>query len=156
LLMRRVWRIVKRGRAAGAFDGEGARRTGGRWNSPGTRVVYTAEHASLAALEMLAHLQRSSVLLSYALIPCDVPDEMVAPLDRASLPRAWRASPAPAALQRLGDEWAASMRSVALEVPSAIVEVENNVLLNPAHPDFAKIVIGDAMGFAYDVRLVEK
>ena len=152
--MRRVWRIVKRTRAAGAFDGEGARRAGGRWNSPGTRVVYTAEHASLAALEMLAHLQRSSVLLSYALIPCEIPDDLIETLDRKALPRPWRASPAPAALQRLGDEWAASMRSVALEVPSAIVDVENNVLLNPAHPDFAKVVIGEAIGFAYDVRLV--
>ncbi len=152
--MRRVWRIVKRSRAIGAFDGEGARRTGGRWNAPGTRVVYTAEHASLAALEMLAHLQRSSVLLSYALIPCDVPEELVERVDRKQLPRTWRASPAPAALQRLGDAWAASMRSVALEVPSAIVEVENNVLLNPAHPGFARVEIGEPLAFAYDLRLV--
>lgn len=152
--MRRLWRIVKRSRTAGAFDGEGARRTGGRWNSPGTRVVYTAEHASLAALELLAHLQRSSVLMSYALIPCAIPEELLETLDRKVLPRPWRSSPAPSDLQRLGDAWAASMRSVALEVPSAIVEVESNVLLNPAHADFARIEIGEPMPFAYDLRLV--
>lgn len=152
--MKRLWRIVKRTRTAGAFDGEGARRTGGRWNSPGTRVVYTAEHASLAALELLAHLQRSSVLMSYALIPCEIPDELVERVDRKQLPRTWRSSPAPAALQRLGDAWAASRRSVALEVPSAIVEVERNVLLNPAHPDFARVAVGEPIAFAYDLRLV--
>ncbi len=152
--MRRVWRIVKRNRAAGAFDGEGARRTGGRWNAPGTRVVYTAEHASLAALELLAHLQRSSVLLSYVLIPCEIPEELVEPLDRNLLPRAWRSSPAPAELQRIGDAWSGAMRSVALEVPSAIVDVESNVLLNPRHPDFARVAIGEPMPFAYDIRLV--
>ncbi|HEY0592711.1 MAG TPA: RES domain-containing protein [Thermoanaerobaculia bacterium] len=152
--MRRVWRIVKRSRAAGAFDGEGARRTGGRWNSPGTRVVYTAEHASLAALELLAHLQRSSVLLSYALIPCDIPEDAIERLDGKELPRTWRSSPAPADLQRLGDAWAASMRSAALEVPSAIIDVESNVLLNPSHADFARVEIGEPIAFAYDLRLV--
>ncbi|HVR44797.1 MAG TPA: RES domain-containing protein [Thermoanaerobaculia bacterium] len=151
--MRRAWRIVKRVRAAGAFDGEGARRTGGRWNSPGTRVVYTAEHASLAALELLAHLQRSSVLLSWVLIACEIPEEAIETLDRKHLPRGWRSSPAPSGLRRIGDDWARSRRSLALEVPSAILEIENNLLLNPAHPRFDELRLGEPLAFAYDPRL---
>ncbi|MGH9459477.1 MAG: RES family NAD+ phosphorylase [Thermoanaerobaculia bacterium] len=152
-MSRRVWRMVKRMRAAGAFDGEGAQRTGGRWNSPGTPVVYTAEHISLAALELLVHLERAAVLDSYVVLPCDLPDSSVETLDRRLLPRHWRTSPAPAELQRLGDAWARARRSVALEVPSAVVELEHNVLLNPQHPDFAKVQFGDAFSFAFDPRL---
>ena len=51
-----AWRIVRARFADSAFDGEGARRYGGRWNSRGTRMVYTAGSQALAALEMLVHL----------------------------------------------------------------------------------------------------
>src|SRR5262245_29579658 len=65
-----AWRIVKARHAANAFDGEGARLEGGRWNSPGTPTVYTSQSAALAALELLVHLGRGSILSAYTLIPC--------------------------------------------------------------------------------------
>src|ERR1700736_5127134 len=70
-LVLRAWRIVKARHAATAFDGEGARLLGGRWNSPGTRMIYTSATGALAALEMLGHLNRAITLHADALISCD-------------------------------------------------------------------------------------
>ena len=94
-----AWRIVKARNAANAFDGEGARVEGGRWNSPGTPVVYTSQSAALAALELLVHLGRSSILAAYVLIPCTFDDALVSRLDRKRLQKNWRSYPALPQLQ---------------------------------------------------------
>jgi RES domain-containing protein len=148
------WRIVKSRYASTAFDGEGARLYGGRWNSPGTRMVYTSSTISLAVLEVLVHLQEASLLSSYSLISADFDDALVERLERSRLPDGWRTYPAPSDLQRIGDDWVRSQRSVALEVPSVIVVRESNYLLNPAHPDFSSVVIGEPEPFTFDVRLL--
>jgi RES domain-containing protein len=150
-----AWRIVKARYAANAFDGEGARQHGGRWTSPGLPVVYVAESAALAALELLVHLGRGSALDAYVLIACSFSDDLVSTLDPARLPATWRSFPAPADLQLLGDEWIARKASAVLKVPSAIVETEANYLLNPLHPDFTAIVQADPRPFRFDVRLVQ-
>jgi RES domain-containing protein len=150
-----AWRIVKARYRASAFDGEGARRNGGRWSSPGLPVVYVAESAALAALELLVHLGRGSALQAYVLIACSFSEEVVSRLDRARLPATWRSYPAPAQLQFLGDEWFNRKTSAVLEVPSAIIETESNYLVNPLHPDFTSMVVSKPQPFRFDVRLVQ-
>jgi len=150
--MQRTWRIVKSSRSATAFDGEGARLFGGRWNSPGTAMVYTAGSQSLAVLELLV-LQASRLLTSFCAIPVDFDPALTQAVDPAQLPTDWRQSPAPAALQRIGDQWAAEIRSVVLQVPCAIVPDEANFLLNPHHPDFSRVNIGPPTSFRLDPRL---
>lgn len=154
--MPRGWRIAKARYSATAFDGEGASESGGRWNSPGVRVVYTSDSRALATLEMLAHLNNATLLQKYVLIPVDFPAASVTGLDRASLPATWRSYPAPPELRQLGDEWAKSRASVALEVPSVLAEGENNFLLNPEHPDFSStVVISTPQAFELDLRLLK-
>src|SRR5918997_6989424 len=148
------WRIVKSRHASTAFDGEGARLYGGRWNSPGTRMVYTSSTISLAVLEILIHLQEASLLSSYSLISASFDDAFVERLDHSVLPDGWRAYPAPSELQRIGDEWVRSQSSAILEVPSAVVERESNYLLNPSHPDFSSVLIGEPEPFTFDERLL--
>jgi RES domain-containing protein len=148
-----AWRIVKTSRAAAAFDGEGARLYGGRWNSPGHAVVYTAESVSLAALELLVHLHGSALLASYSVISVTFRSEWLRELGRRELPAGWNAYPAPLRLRELGDAWIAARASAVLEVPSAVVPAEKNYLLNPAHPDFAKIRPGTPQRFSFDRRL---
>jgi RES domain-containing protein len=148
------WRIVKSRHASTAFDGEEARLYGGRWNSPGTRIVYTSSTISLAVLEVLVHLDKANLLSSYSLISVGFDDALVQRLDRSMLPDGWRAYPAPSELQRIGDEWVRSQRSAVLEVPSIIVERESNYLLNPAHPDFSSVVIREPEPFTFDERLM--
>jgi RES domain-containing protein len=148
-----AWRIVKARHAASAFDGEGARVEGGRWNSPGTPMVYTSQSAALAALEMLVHLGRASILHAYVLIPCTLEEAVVSRLDRRRLPKNWRSYPAPPELQLIGDDWVKSGTSAVLEVPSAVIETDSNYLLNPHHGDFRAIRVLDPQPFELDVRL---
>jgi RES domain-containing protein len=150
-----AWRIVKARHAAKAFDGEGARVEGGRWNLPGTPVVYTSQSAALAALELLVHLGRGSILAAYVLIPCTFDNVLVSRLDRRRLPKNWRSYPAPPELQLIGDEWVKSGSSAVLEVPSAVIETDSNYLLNPHHADFHTIRLMDPQPFEFDLRLLK-
>ena len=152
--MATAWRIVKSRRARSAFDGEGARLYGGRWNSPGTRVVYAAGSVSLAVLEILVHLEDAEILSSYSLCAVEFADGLIEPLDRSGLPADWRSYPAPPGLRRIGDAWVRGGSSVILEVPSAVVERESNYLINPEHPDFASVNVGEPEPFGLDPRLI--
>jgi RES domain-containing protein len=151
--MTRAWRIVKTRFSADAFSGEGARLCGGRWNSTGTAMVYTAGSKSLATLELLVHLDNASVLPSFSICPVDFDDSLIELLHPAILPSDWRQSPPPASLQLIGDDWISRGSSVVLKVPSAVVDDENNFLINPAHKNFKKLVIGSMKSFPLDPRL---
>lgn len=148
-----AWRIVKTRFAADAFSGEGARRYGGRWTSAGHPVVYTAEHASLAVLEVLVHLGSPRGLSAYSILRCEFDPGMVQPLDPDLLPADWRASPAPASLRLIGDRWLIEQQSLILGVPSAVIPLEHNYLINPAHPEFARLTPGEPEAFLFDPRL---
>ncbi len=149
-----VFRICKTKYVATAFDGEGAFRFGGRWNSRGTRIIYTAGSLALAALEMLVHLDDDELLVAYSFVAAQVPPELVLPVAALrSLPKNWKASPTLLAMQQIGDDWVGTKASAVLEVPTSIVPLEKNYLLNPAHPDFAKITLDKPHRFAFDERL---
>ena len=147
-----AYRIVKARLAAAAFDGESARRFGGRWNSVGTRMVYTAASRSLAALEILVHLDGPA--RGFSLVRCEFPESIVEVLPANALPRNWRASPAPSALAALGDGWVRRRSSTVLAVPSAVIPEERTYLLNPDHADFARVTIHLPKPFPYDARLI--
>jgi RES domain-containing protein len=151
-----AWRITKQKHAKSAFSGEGARIYGGRWNSPGTAMIYTAQSQALAVLEMLIHLDSPELLKRYSLFEVEMDLLYVAELDLSNLPRNWRANPTPAGVRALGDDWVASRRSVVLRVPSALVPAESTFLLNPQHPDFSKLCIGKAVPFQFDPRLARR
>ena len=151
--MRQAWRIVKEKHAATAFDGEGARIYGGRWNSAGTPMVYTSATLSLAALESLVHLH-PPVSFRYVAIAVEFDETRVETVDAAGLPGDWTEEPPPPSTQWLGDQWVKEARSAVLEIPSVIVPSESNFLLNPHHPDFRHIQIGKPVPFAFDPRLL--
>jgi len=148
-----AWRIVKSKYVVGAFSGQSACDYGGRWNSPGTRLVYTASSTSLALLEILVHLGFPQTLPAYSLILAVLDEDIILQLDTPSLPGNWREQPPPNVTQAIGDEWVASGRSAVLAVPSVIIPHETNLLVNPLHPDFAKITLHDPIDFPIDGRL---
>jgi RES domain-containing protein len=148
-----IWRICTKQHLRNAFTGEGAAFNGGRWNSPGTPVVYAAATKSLAALEILVHTADPNDLidLGYVAVPVEIEEFMVA--DVAKLPRNWKSYPAPISTMKVGDVWARAKTSVALRVPSVVIPSESNFLLNPIHPDFRGLRIGKPVPFAFDQRL---
>jgi len=148
-----VWCVVKRRHASTAFDGRAAQRFGGRWNSSGRRAVYGSATKSLAVLEVLVHLDVGRPLPRLVAFTFEVDDALVDRIPVARLPRHWRTAPGLEVTQRIGDEWLASGRSLALAVPSAIVPEEWNYLLNPAHPRFGSLRFGRPVPFLLDPRL---
>jgi RES domain-containing protein len=146
------WRIDKPRR--NAFSGEGARRFGGRWNSPGVAVVYLSEHQSLAALEIFVHLQPLVPHDKYLAYFVEWDEAQMETLSPKKLPLDWRASPPGPATMQLGDQWIREARSVVLAVPSAILSAERNFLLNPAHPKFRQLRLRKPVEFTFDNRLV--
>lgn len=146
--------MVREARAGEAFSGEGARQFGGRWNSPGMVVVYASEHLSLAALEILVHLQPRGAL-RFVAFAVEFDDVLIAKMPASALPEHWRAEPPGAATMEIGDAWVRAGRTAVLSVPSVIVPEERNYLLNPLHPDFSRIKVQAPIEFTFDPRLIE-
>lgn len=139
---------------ARSLDGMGASLAGGRWNHRGVPMVYASEYRSLAVLELLVHLSPSQFHAEYAFVGFEFAARARAEELRASeLPHDWRDTSARAQIADIGTRWVQSGRSVALRVPSVIVPHEWNVLLNPAHPDFAGMKLSKTETFSFDKRL---
>lgn len=150
----RVWRIIPKLHLSQAFDGEGARRFGGRWNHLGTRVVYTSATLSLAALEFFVNLDRDTEPDQLVAISADIPDDLrMGHIDVSDLPKNWRSYPVPEELQDLGTAWVATASTTMLVVPSAVIPDERNYLLNPAHPDFKRFRLNKPEAFHFDPRM---
>ncbi len=153
--MRTAWRLTKTKQLRHAFDGEGARLYGGRWSSPGRRVVYVSESLALAVLEVLVHVQDAAILPAYSTIRVTFDDALVILVNRSSVPKNWRQSPPPPEAQAVGDAWIDAASSAILEVPGAVVEREHNYLINPAHNDFNVVATEPAAPYESDSRLLK-
>lgn len=150
-----VWRLVTARLAETAFSGEGARLYGGRWNRKGVPMVYTAGSQSLAMLELL--VQDEPLRARYVMIPAAVPKNLkIERITPGQLPADWRSPAARDALQAIGGAWARRRSGAVLAVPSAVIPSETNYLLNPLHPSFGRIEIGEAQEFVTDLRLMKK
>jgi len=152
--MVQAWRIVREKYLATAFSGGGASEFGGRWNLPGTRMVYTSASQALAALEVLVHLNPPQSF-KYKAIRIQFDERLAQHLPIQELPADWTAEPPSLSTQRIGSRWAAEARSAVLAVPSIIVPSEINYLLNPLHADFGNITRSSPEDFAFDRRLIE-
>jgi RES domain-containing protein len=149
-----LWRVVKAKHALSAFDGDGARRFGGRWNPRGIPLVYLGGSLSLAALETFVHLAPEDARLAFVAIEVGVPDHIaIAELSAEDLPIDWRGEPPPHSTQAIGLEWARRRETALLRVPSAIVPREFNYLLHPGHPDVADLSILPPVPFGFDSRM---
>jgi RES domain-containing protein len=136
-----------------AFSGEGGLHAAGRWNSLGTRLVYASSSTALACLETLAHMRTPRRLEERWLFAIEIRDDLIEKLSIGDLPAHWDSEPAGAASRNIGDQWVIEQRSIALLVPSVIVQVEQNALINPRHPAFRIDSVKPPVRFRYDPRL---
>jgi RES domain-containing protein len=135
------------------FDGSGAALEGARWNSPGRALIYTSEHYATAVLEQLVHAGRTQLPGSYHAAAIEIPDDLALEvLDPAALP-GWAAEDS-ASARAYGDDWHARLRTAVLVVPSLPGQpVERNFIVNPSHPDAARIRVGQPFDVVWDGRL---
>jgi len=152
--MASAWRIVRASREKTAFTGEGPWRYGGRWNSPGVRVVYVSEHQSTAAFEVFANRVPFILGEKYKAFHLEWPDGLTEIFPVKKLPADRRISPPSRSTMEIGDQWVQERRSAVLALPSAISPADTNFLLNPEHPDFRRIRIAAPIDFDFDPRLL--
>jgi RES domain-containing protein len=138
------------------FDGTGARLIGGRWNSPGRPMIYAEETFAGALLEVLVHSNLGRVPKTQAVVEITVPGTVaIEALAGGNVPR-WDAADQKAS-RAFGDQWLGEQRSAVLVVPSVVTRGrENNVLINPAHPDFGQIIAGKPQSVNWDRRLFQR
>lgn len=144
------YRLIKAKHSRAAFDGEGARLYGGRWNSKGIQIVYTSESLALCTLEIFVHVPSYERLKNYIYIPVVFDSDLVAD---AQIIDGWDARPVSKISQSIGDQWVKENRAPVLRVPSVIIPEGSNYLLNFNHPDSSQIKIGDPKPLNIDPRL---
>lgn len=146
--MTTIWRLTTKDKLQEAFNGEGARKHGGRWNSKGIPCVYASYSASLALLENLVHFELDTAPSLYLYsVECD--DLLIE--SAQSLKKGWEDDLA--YTQNLGLQWQQLKLKLVLEVPSVIVRHEKNYIINPEHNDFSSLKIKEHGQFDPDKRL---
>jgi RES domain-containing protein len=138
------------------LNGYGAYLYGGRWNSVNQFMLYTSCSPAMAVLESLAHFSINEAPINYCIASIDVPDDDIGMLNTKVLPEDWRVSPAPIALKHIGDAFLQQQKYLGLKVPSSIVDMEYNVLINPMHPRFNTLRVINEETFAFDKRILLK
>lgn len=150
-----VWRIAVEAATYTANDlsGAGAKISGGRWNSPGTPIIYSASSIALATIETVLNLRGGGLPFNRFLVRIDIPDNVWnarAVLD--PLPGGWDAIPAGMTSRTVGDSWVASNKTALLLVPSVSVPDEFNILISPSHADTSALVATTIKRWIYDPR----
>ena len=149
-----VYRIAKTGHIHDV-SGIGARTYGGRWNNKGTAIIYASENRALATVEYLVHVPLSLVPSDISIASLKIPDGIIPKeISLPDLPVRWRDYPAPPELAEIGTQWALTNDTLLLRVPSAVVEHEFNILINPLHPDMKRVAIPRIEEFRFDIRLL--
>lgn len=155
------WRIAAETKSYPADDmtGTGARIAGGRWNDVGTAMIYAAGSRALACLETFVHLNSGGLPFNRYLVEITVPDDLhdaALAVRPANHPVGWDAEPAGRTSIAFGTEWANGQSSAILLMPSVIVPEEDNVLVNPMHPDAHRITARKVRKWLYDPRMARK
>jgi len=141
----RIWRVSN----YADLSGRGGILADGRWHRRGVPIVYCTDHPSTALLEVLVHVSRDTVPDTYQLIEIDVPDQLV-PMD-AELPANWTANIEQT--QEMGMTFLQDRQSVLLRVPSVVLPVAKNLVLNPSHEDAGRLTVVATYRYPFDSRL---
>ncbi|SDH04066.1 RES family NAD+ phosphorylase [Psychroflexus sediminis] len=148
-----VYRVANVKYKDATLSGIGAEKVGGRWNSVGTRAVYCSENISLALLEYYVHSENIAYLPKNILIAkIQFPDEFVIE-ELEELPERWNQYPYASKTTEVFTDFAKDRNRFALRVPSTVVGLESNIILNPLFKEFGKVEIVDFIELPIDERL---
>lgn len=136
------------------FSMERASGRAARWNSNDVQVIYTASSRSLACLENVVHRNQLGLSALFSVMVIEIPDDIkIKIINRHELPDDWKDFGNMYLTQNIGDIWAANMETAVLNVPSSIVDMECNYLINPLHLDFKRIKLLQTEPFVFDDRI---
>jgi RES domain-containing protein len=138
------------------LSGIGSERTGGRWNSKGIPVLYTAASRALAVVEIAVHVPLGIMPVNYYIASIFIPDDSITVIQPDKLPPNWNNNPFSKATQLIGDDFIKSIKYLVMQVPSATVPCDYNYLINSRHPDFKKVKLKSIDPFVFDTRLFLK
>lgn len=149
----RAWRIAKAKRA-GDLSGKGAAIDGGRWNDQDVPAVYMGMTPAICCLETFVHADGEPVFplkITCFELPADM--DLYLDVDPRTLPKGWASLPADRPSMDFGTAWLKSNSHLGLIVPSAVLPLESNIVINPNHPAVSQIEVVDAYDFMYDPRM---
>ncbi|HEX7003844.1 MAG TPA: RES family NAD+ phosphorylase [Trueperaceae bacterium] len=150
-----IWRITGADYVDSAFSGAGAADHPGRWNHRGRLVGYASDSPALAMLEVLANAETFAALKDRFIVRTMISDELVYELPDQDLPADWRVYPIPSSTRDLGESWLLDGVYPALSVPSAVMPLQRNILLNSEHEELGDIEVSDVVPLDFDIRLTE-
>ena len=136
------------------LSGKGAALYGARWNSRNTYMLYTAQSASLALLEAVVHIGKLPTN-RYCMATISLPEAAILKLKPEELPKNWHENPAPDLLKKIGDEFVKKGKYLAMAVPSVLMDIEYNYLINPSHPLFGAVKISELLPLRLDERVLK-
>jgi RES domain-containing protein len=151
-----VYRLSK-GKYGSDISGKGAELYGGRWNSKGVAMVYTAQSRALAFAEVAMHLPLGITPKDYFIVSIHIPDTAaILQLPEKALPADWRSNPHSHSTQKIGDQFISEATHLVLQVPSAVVPGDYNYLINPKHSLITEVTISNIEPFEFDSRFVSR
>ena len=149
----RLYRITKT-QYINDLSGEGSRLYGGRWNKAGDAMLYFSQNLSLSLLEIIVHVDYAQLPLDYSFLEVEIPDSNIKKIQSIDfIEPKWSTEKAVNQLQMLGSNWLKKKESLAMMVPSAVMNQENNIIVNPFHKDFEKLKIIRTDKMDFDPRL---
>ena len=148
---------LQRARHSSVLTGLGAAIRGARWNSIGTEIIYTSANRALAMSEIAVHFTYATLPADFMMFTIFIPDDTsIRVVQIPELPVNWNSNPPPITCQAFGDDFIRRNEYCLLKIPSAVVLGDFNVLINPAHPEFANIQVLIRTPFPFDNRLFER
>jgi len=151
-----VYRIAKKEHAT--LDGMGGMFGPGRWHEKGNLVIYTSEHASLAAWEKIVHAASFENLpKNLLLVKIEIPDRIeIQSVPQKVLVKGWDCFPFISETVNFGTSFLRKKEHLALKIPSVIIPDEYNVILNPLHPDIQACKVINTTQFIFDMRILKE
>lgn len=147
----KVYRITSK-KYANDISGTGAAIFGGRWNKKGTPVLYTGESKEIALLETIVHTP-PMLIPDLDILTFEIPNDSITELKIKDLPKNWKNYPAPTILSYLAENWVLKRATIALKVPSCIIQSSHNYILNCQHSEYRKVKLISHEDFHFDSRL---
>lgn len=119
--------------------------------------MYTGSSRSLSSLELIVHKGAVKPVINYKVMVISIADEdyLIKQIQIKDLPTNWRSFTAYSTLQNIGSDWYSTQESLILKVPSVVIPVEYNYMINTEHPEFiSKVRLTRTENYFWDSRLL--